>query len=127
MVSLSLKCRTKQCQWTLITFSGVSVQVASAQLQKVDGTTINGGSLEVDVNKPTTLTCKVLPTSSKPAPTIVWYIGSVKKTESTHITYQFTPSETHNNKMIYCAAYNLQPASEAVNSTKPLLLVRGNV
>ena len=102
------------------------MQVASALLLKEDGTIINGGPIEVNVNEPTTLTCKVLPSNSKPPPTIVWYIGSVKIKESTDINYTFTPPETDNNKMIYCEAYNLQSASEAVNSAKPSLLVRGN-
>ena len=102
------------------------MQVTSAQLQK-NGVTINSGSLEVNVGVYTTLTCEVLPSNSKPAPTIVWYIGSVKKQESTSTSYTFTPSETDHDEIFYCEAYNLQSDSNAVESAKPKLYVRGNV
>ena len=100
--------------------------VTSAQLQK-NGVTINSGSLEVNVSVQTTLTCKVLPSNSKPAPTIVWYIGSLKKQELTSTSYTYTPSATDHDKIIYCEAYNLQTANNAVESAKPKLYVRGNV
>ena len=99
--------------------------VTVAQLQK-NGVTINSGLLETNVGELITLTCNVLPSSRKPAPTIVWYIGSFKQS-STNTTYTFTPSETDHDKIIYCEAYNVQSASEAVESAKPKLYVRGIV
>ena len=102
------------------------MQVTSTHLQK-NGITINSGPLEVNVSESTTLTCIVLPSTSKPAPTIVWYIGSSVKQSSTSTTYTFTPSKTDHDKIIYCEAYNLQSASEAKESAKPKLFVRGNV
>ena len=113
--------------WTLICFLFCySVQVTGAQLQK-NGVIINSGPLEVNVNKPTTLTCNVLPTTRKPVPTIVWYIGSTVKQSSTEFTYTFTASATNHDQVIYCEAYNIQFASQAVGSAKPKLYVRGNV
>ena len=106
-----------------VSCSAITVQVTSAQLQK-NGVTINSGLLEVNVSDSTTLTCKVLPSNSKPAPTIVWYFGSTVIQSS---TYTFTPSANDHNKIIYCEAYNLQSASNAVVSAKPNLYVRGNV
>ena len=100
--------------------------VTIAQLQK-NGVTINSGLLETNVDGFITLSCNVLPSSRKPAPTIVWYIGSSVKQSSTSTTYTFTSSETDHDKIIYCKAYNVQSASEAVESAKPKLYVRGNV
>ena len=51
----------------------------------------------------------------------------MKKQESISTSYTFTPSETDHDKIIYCEAYNLQSASNAVVSAKPKLYVKGNV
>ena len=100
--------------------------MTGAQLQ-MNGVAINSEPLEVNIGENTTLICNVSPVTSKPTPTIVWYIGSSVMKSSTSISYTFTATETFHNQAIYCKAYNLQSASEAVESAKPMLFVRGNV
>ena len=102
------------------------MQVTGVQLQK-NGETINTDKFEVDIGVPTTLACNIIPGNSRPAPTVTWYIGTDVKQNSTSTSYQVTATETDNGKMIYCKAYNLQSESQAVESTRPKLLVRGKV
>ena len=102
------------------------MQVASVELQK-NGNTINTDNVEVNIGIPTTFGCKIIPSTSRPPPTVIWYIGSTIKQQSTSTSYTFTASETDNDKIIYCKAFNLQPESQAVESARPKLLVRGKV
>ena len=102
------------------------MQVASVELQK-NGVTITSDNVEVNIGVPTTLGCKVIPSTSRPSPTVTWYIGTDVQQNSTSTSYIVTASETDHNKEIYCKAYNLQPESQAVESQKPKLYVRGNV
>ena len=108
-------------------FSTILVQVASVELQK-NGVTINTGIVEVDNDVPTIFGCNIIPSTSRPPPTVIWYIGSTVKQQSTTSTsYTVTASETDHDQRIYCKAYNLQPESQAVESSKPKLYVRGKV
>ena len=88
---------------------------------------MNNNVMEVDAGVPITLSCHVSPSTSRPSPTIIWYIGSVEKQQSTSTTYTFTPSDTDHGKEIFCKAYNVQPASQAVESAKLIIYVRGKV
>ena len=101
------------------------MQVTSVELQKT-GVTINNDEVEVDKGVPTTFGCNIIPSTSRPSPTVIWYIGSTVKQQSTSTTYTVTASEADHNKEIYCKAYNIQPESQAVVSYKPKLYVRGN-
>ena len=102
------------------------MQVTSVELQK-NGATINSETVEVDKGVPTSLGCNIIPSTSRPPPTVSWYIGTDVKQTSTSTSYIVTASESDHNKEIYCKAYNLQPESQAVESVKPKLYVRGNV
>ena len=102
------------------------MQVASVELQK-NGNSINTDNVEVNIGIPTTLGCKIIPSASRPPPAVVWYIGSTIKQQSTSTIYTVIASETDNDKIIYCKAFNLQPESQAVESARPKLLVRGKV
>ena len=103
------------------------MQVTNVDLQK-SGITINIGIVEVDIGVPTTFECNIIPSTSRPPPTVIWYIGTdVKQRSTTSTTYTVTASETDHNKIFYCKAYNLQPERHAVESTKPMLYVRGKV
>ena len=101
------------------------MQVTSVELQK-NGVTINTGTVEVDIGVPTQFGCKIIPSTSRPDPTVIWYIGSTIKQQSTSTNYTVRASESDHNKIIYCKAFNLQPESQAVESSKPKLYVRGN-
>ena len=107
-------------------FSTISVKVSRVELQK-NGNTINTDTVEVDKGVSTPLGCKILPSTSRPPPTVIWYIGSENKQQSPSTSYSVTASESDHNKEIYCKAYNLQPEHQAVVSSKPKLYVRGNV
>ena len=74
----------------------------------------------------TGLGCNIIPSTSRPPPTVIWYIGTDVKQTSTSTIYLVTAYEYEHNKEIYCKAYNLQPESQAVESVKPKLYVRGN-
>ena len=102
------------------------MQVASVELQK-NGVTVNTGTVEVDEGVPTKLVCNILPSTSRPAPTVIWYIGPDIKQQSTNTNYTVTASEADHDKSIYCKSYNLQPESQAVESARSKLLVRGKV
>ena len=102
------------------------MQVTSVEFQK-NGVTINTDTVEVDIGAPTTLGCNIKPSTSRPPPTVIWYIGSIIRQQSTSTSYMVIASESNHNKEIYCKAYNLQPESQAVESSKPKLYVRGNV
>ena len=102
------------------------MQVTSVQLQKNDNT-INTDTVELDADVPTRFECNVIPSTSRPPPTVIWYIGSTVQQNSTNTSYTVTATETDHDKIIYCKAYNLQPESQAVESVKPKLYVRGNV
>ena len=103
------------------------MQVTSVELQK-NGVTISSDTLVVDKGVPTTLGCNIIPSTSRPPPSVIWYIGTVKKQQSTTSTsYTVIVTESIHNKDIYCKAYNLQPENQAVESSQPRLYVRGNV
>ena len=109
----------------MFVFSTISVQVASVELQK-NGNTINTDNVEANMGIPTTFGCKIIPSTSRPPPTVIWYIGSNIKA-STSTSYTVIASETDHDKIIYCKAFNLQPESQAVESARLKLLVRGKV
>ena len=88
---------------------------------------MNNNVLAVDAGVATALSCHVSPSTSRPSPTIIWYIGSVVKQQSTSTTYTFNPTDADHGKEIFCKAYNVQPASQAVESAKLILYVRGKV
>ena len=102
------------------------MQVTNVELQK-NGVNINTDTVEVDKEVPSTFRCNIIPSNSRPAPTVIWYIGTTVKQNSTSTTYTVTASETDHDKEIYCKAYNLQSEDQAVESQKPKLLVRGKV
>ena len=102
------------------------MQVTNVELQK-NGETSNTGIIEVDKDVPTTFGCNIIPSTSRPPPTVIWYIGSTVKQQSTSTSYTVTSSEADHDKIIYCKAYNLQPEKQAVESTRPKLYVRGKV
>ena len=106
-------------------FSTISVQVTRVELQKND-LTINTDTVEVDKGVSTPFGCKILPSTSRPPPTVIWYIGSTVQKNSTSNTYTVTASESDHDKIIYCKAYN-RPSNQPVESAKPKLLVRGKV
>ena len=104
------------------------MQVASVEVQK-NGNTINTDTVEVDIDVPTIppFSCKIIPSTSRPPPTVIWYIGADVKQTSTSTSYTVTASEADHDKIFYCKAYNQQPESQAVESAKPKLYVRGKV
>ena len=102
------------------------MDVTDVELQK-NGVKITSDTVEVDKDVSTQFRCKIIPSTSRPDPTVTWYIGSDVRQNSTSNTYTVTASETVHNKEIYCKAYNLQPESQAAVSVKPKLYVRGNV
>ena len=102
------------------------MQVTDVQLQK-NGVPINTDKVEVDIGVRYSLGCYIIPSTSRPPPTVIWYVGTDVKQNSTSTSYPFTALETDHDQIIYCKAYNLQPESQAVESTKPKLLVRGKV
>ncbi|XP_053389787.1 nephrin-like, partial [Mercenaria mercenaria] len=112
------------------TQSGDTISLNLAVYVKVTTVTIHDGNaspqsddiIEVIGNKEKTLTCTT--GESNPAPTIIWYIADQKKQNGTGINYTFTPTNDNHNQSIYCKAYNLQPATEAVVSAKPKLFVK---
>ena len=111
----------------LFVFFHISVQVTGVELQK-NGVTISSDTVEVNKGVPTEIFgCNIIPSTSLPPPTVIWYIGSAKKQESTTSTsYIVTALEADHDQRIYCKAYNLQPEGQAVESSKPKLYVRGN-
>ena len=102
------------------------MQVTNVELQK-NGVTINTGIVEVDKDVPTIFGCNIIPSTSRPPPIVIWYIGSTVKQQSTSTSYTVRASEADRDKEIYCKAYNVQIESKAVESTKPKLYVRGEV
>ena len=104
------------------------MQVTGVELQK-NGVTINTGTVEVNKGVPTgPFGCNIIPSTSRPSPTVIWYMGTdVKQRSTTSTSYTVTASEADHDKEIYCKAYNLQPESQAVESQKPKLYVRGSV
>ena len=101
------------------------MQVASVELQKY-GSTINTDNVEVNIGVPTTFRCNIIPSTSRPPPTITWYIGTDVQQNSTSTSYSVTATETDHDKIIYCKAYN-RPWNQPVESAKPKLYVRGKV
>ena len=101
------------------------MQVTNVELQK-NGVNINTDTVEVDKEVPSTFRCNIIPSNSRPAPTVTWYIGTTVKQNLTGTTYTVTASETDHDKEIYCKAYN-RPWNQPVVSLKPKLLVRGKV
>ena len=102
------------------------MQVTSVELQK-NGVTIYSDTVEVDKDVPIPFRCNIIPSTSRPSPTVTWYIGSTVIQNSTSTSYTVTATESDHNKEIYCKAYNLQPEDQAVESGRPKLYVRGNV
>ena len=102
------------------------MQVTSVELQK-NGVTIYSDTVEVDKDVPIPFRCSIIPITSRPSPTVTWYIGSTVIQNSTSTSYTVTATESDHNKEIYCKAYNLQPEDQAVESGRPKLFVRGNV
>ena len=94
----------------------------------MNGNTINTDTVEVDIGVPTNppFGCNIIPSTSRPPPTVIWYIGTDVKQQSTSTTYTVTASETDHDKIFYCKAYN-RPWNQAVESAKPKLYVRGKV
>ena len=101
------------------------MKVASVELQK-NGVTITSDKVEVNKGVPTTLGCNIIPSTSRPPPTVIWYIGSSVKQTSASTNYTVTATETDHDKIFYCKAYN-RPWNQPVESAKPKLLVRGKV
>ena len=104
------------------------MQVTSIELQK-NGNTINTYTVEVDIGVPTIppFGCNIIPSTSRPPPTVIWYIGTdVKQQSTTSTSYTVTATETDHDNIIYCKAYN-RPWNQAVESAKPKLYVRGKV
>ena len=103
------------------------MQVTSVELQE-NGVIITSDTVEVDIGVPTILPfeCKIIPSTSRPPPTVIWYIGSTIKQQSISTSYTVTASEADNDKIFYCKAYN-RPWNQAVESAKPKLYVRGKV
>ena len=103
------------------------MDVASVQLQK-NGVTITTAKVEVDIGIPTNppFECNILPSTSRPPPTVIWYIGSTVKQHSDSTSYTVTATEADNDKIFYCKAYN-RAWNQAVDSAKTKLLVRGKV
>ena len=104
----------------------ISVQVTIVELQK-NGKIINTDTVEVDIGRPTTLGCNIIPSNNRPPSTVTWYIGSTVKQQSPSTSYTVTATKTDNGKIIYCKVYNLQSESQAVESSRAKLLVRGKV
>ena len=80
-------------------------------------------NLMVTSGMPVTLTCE--PSISRPAPTILWFIGKTLKQSSISPKYSLTATNDDHGMVIYCKAYNQQSASQAVTSSTPKLYVRG--
>ena len=101
--------------------SYISVQVTSVTLKR--GPILIVKNLTATAGTFLTLTCE--PGISRPAPTILWYIGDTLKQSSNSIQYRLNAVNDDHGEVIYCKAYNLQSASQAVTSTTPRLYVRG--
>ena len=103
------------------------MQVTGVELQK-NGNTINTDRVEVNIGVPSIppFECNIIPSTSRPSPTVIWYIGSTDRQNSTSTSYSITASETDHDKIFYCKAYN-QPWNQPVESAKPKLFVRGKV
>ncbi|KAL3887585.1 hypothetical protein ACJMK2_027524 [Sinanodonta woodiana] len=97
-----------------------AVRVTEAFLQQNNQNITS--TLTVNSGEPVTLTC--VTGTSRPAPNIVWYIGSWLIGSGTSLI--FTPSNTDHNKVIYCQAYNTDP-NLRVDSNKPSLFVKVRV
>ena len=108
-----------------VCFCNISVQVTNVELQK-NGNTINTDNVEVNIGIPTTLGCKIIPSTSRPSPTVIWYMGTDAQQNSTSTSYTVTATESDHDKIIYCKAYN-RPWNQPVESAKPKLFVRGKV
>ena len=100
----------------------IAVQVQSVTINQGSHRLTNGQHVQVDQNVPTTFTC--ITGTSKPASTINWFIGFAKHIQ-TGSTFTYTPVNADHDSSIYCAAYNIQPESRAIQSQKPKLFVRG--
>ena len=103
------------------------MDVASVQLQK-NGLTITTAKVEVNMGVPTNppFECNIIPSTSRPPPTVIWYIGSGVKQISNSTSYTVRASKYDHDKIFYCKAYN-RPWNQAVESGKPKLYVRGKV
>ncbi|XP_060599969.1 hemicentin-2-like [Ruditapes philippinarum] len=101
----------------------VTVQVSIATLK--DGSSTVSGQLQVVSGISKTLTCET--SVSRPAATIVWYIGTQEKQRSTSKTFTFNPQNSDHTKRVYCKAFNTQPESQAVTSYKASLNVQVQV
>jgi hypothetical protein len=104
-------------------FLSTSVRVSNATLK--EGTSTVTEQLQVIRGFSKTLTCDT--SVSRPAATIVWYIGTQEKHRSTFSTFSFSPQTTDHNKTVYCKAFNIQPENQAVVSYKSILFVQGSL
>ncbi|XP_060599960.1 hemicentin-1-like [Ruditapes philippinarum] len=100
-----------------------AVKVSSATLK--DGSSTVSGQLQVVSGVSKTLTCDT--SVSRPAATIVWYIGTESKQTSTSKTLTFNPQNSDHSEQVYCKAFNTQPESHAVASYKASLNVQVQV
>ncbi|XP_060606435.1 uncharacterized protein LOC132758755 [Ruditapes philippinarum] len=126
--------KSVQFKCSILSFTGMSeqlytgysreiqfaVQVSYATLK--DGTGTVTGQLQVISGISKTLTCDT--SESRPAATIVWYIGTQEKQRSTSSTFSFNPKTIDHNKTVYCKAFNIQPENQAVVSYKTILFVQ---
>ncbi|KAL3887453.1 hypothetical protein ACJMK2_027394, partial [Sinanodonta woodiana] len=92
----------------------VRVRVTEAVLQQ-NNTNITD-RLNVTLGEQAALSC--LTGTSRPAPTIDWFIGSEWKGSGTSLT--FIPSNTDHNKIIKCQAYNIDLNQKVDSSTLKL-------
>ena len=84
-----------------------------------------GETIYVTAGRTAVMTCT--PGTSRPAPTIVWYIGNTIEHTSTNTVFNFDAVDADNDEDIYCKAYNLQGLTQAVSSNRQKLYVQGKV
>ncbi|XP_060569151.1 limbic system-associated membrane protein-like [Ruditapes philippinarum] len=97
-----------------------AVQVTGSTLK--NGADTVSGQLQVVSGVSKTLTCET--SVSRPAATIVWYIGNQEKQRSNSTAFTFNPQNNDHNKQVYCKAFNTQPESQAAISYKSTLFVQ---
>ena len=102
----------------------LSVRVKYVYITKNYRNLTTGEVLNVTQGESITLTCTT--GTSRPAPTIKWYIGNTKQS-IIGTNFEFAPQNAHNDKDVYCTAYNLQLEEDAAVSQKPKLYVKGKV
>ncbi|KAL3857102.1 hypothetical protein ACJMK2_011798 [Sinanodonta woodiana] len=101
-----------------ITFA---IRVSWVQMQQ-NSTTVSNTTLVVTSGDSITFNC--VSGTSRPDPTIVWFIENERKGSGANFT--FIPADTDHDKRIYCQAYNTNP-NMPVESAKPRMFVRVRV